>query len=69
MPSLSFRSHFVPKIERGEKTHSIRPKRKRAWKVGDDLALFYSMRTKQCRRLFNAPVVRVEDITITIGDG
>lgn len=67
MPALSFQQRFVSRIESGEKTHTIRAKRARLWKVGDDLALFTGMRTKHCRRLFNAPCVMVEGVLIDVG--
>jgi hypothetical protein len=66
MPALSFEKRFVSRIEDGTKQHTIRAYRKRPFCVGDDLALFTAMRTKQCRRIFNAPCVRVEDIAITV---
>jgi len=39
MPSLKFQPQFVPLVESGEKTQTIRPIRKRPIKVGDRLLL------------------------------
>lgn len=64
MPALSFMKQFAAPVERGDKTHSVRAKRKRPWKVGDKLALYTAMRTKFCRLLFRTVVTKVQDITI-----
>jgi hypothetical protein len=68
MPALSFQKQFCPKVRRGEKTHSIRAKRARPWKVGDKVALYYAMRTKQCTLLGRSTVVKVDDIVLTDGE-
>lgn len=64
MPALSFKKQFCPLVESGEKTHSLRAKRKRAWKVGDYLPLYYAMRAKQCRLLGKMTVTGVQDVSI-----
>lgn len=66
MPALSFKSRFVPLVESGAKRHTIRALRSRPFRSGDALSLFYGMRTKQCRRLFNAPCLKVEEIGIWV---
>ena len=65
MPALSFQKQFCPKVQRGEKTHSIRGKRARPWKVGDKIALYYAMRTKQCTLLGRSTVVKVDDVLLS----
>lgn len=66
MPSLGFSKQFVSRVESGEKTHSIRGRRKRAeqWMPGKLVHLFYAMRTKQCRKLGVGVITEVRDITI-----
>lgn len=66
MPSLGFSKQFVPRVESGEKTHSIRGRRKRPeqWMPGKLVHLFYAMRTKHCRRLGTGVITEVRDITI-----
>lgn len=67
MPALNFKKRFVLKIEDGSKRHTIRAKRKRAWKVGDDLALQYGSRYRP-QRIFNARCIGVSDIRIHVSD-
>lgn len=66
MPSLGFSKQFVSRVESGEKTHSIRGRRKRPeqWMPGKLVHLFYAMRTKHCRRLGTGVITEVRDITI-----
>lgn len=66
MPALNFMKQFVARVEDGSKGHSIRRKRKRAWKVGDRLALYTGMRTRACRLLFRTVVTKVQDILIAV---
>ena len=66
MPTLSFKKQFCPRVESGEKTHSLRSKRKRAWKVGDYLGLYYALRTNQARLLGKTTVVRVQDVELSV---
>lgn len=51
MPSLNFKPRFAASVSQGSKPHTIRAWRKRPFRVGDNLAFFTGMRTKQCRRL------------------
>lgn len=72
MPTLSFKKQFCGRVEAGEKTHSLRSKRKRAWKVGDYLGLYYALRTKQKRLLGKTTVVALQDVSIhlrSVGEG
>ena len=47
MPALSFKV-FKEKLLSGEKRQTIRPIRKRSFKVGDKLVLYWKQRTKKC---------------------
>jgi hypothetical protein len=64
MGAYNFQSRFVPYVEDGSKTHTIRGFRRYQDKAGSTAHLFYAQRTKQCRKLFSAPVLRVERILI-----
>ena len=61
MPALGFKRQFVDYVLDGSKLHSIRALRKRPFAAGDTLSLYYGMRTKQCRLLFRAPCIKVEE--------
>lgn len=67
MPAYSFQKQFVPFVESGEKTHTIRGKRKNRPKPGQTFYAYYGMRTKQCRKLLQSEITRVQDIIIDIG--
>lgn len=74
MPALSFNSRFASLVESGRKTQTIRAPRKRPIVVGDRLYLYTGMRTKECRKLGEALVervdpVRIEAIGIVLVDG
>jgi uncharacterized protein YqfB (UPF0267 family) len=62
MPAYSFQERFVPKVESGEKTHTIRGKRKARRKPGQRFVGYYAQRTKQCRKLVESVITRVQDI-------
>jgi hypothetical protein len=64
MPAYSFQKRFVPPVERGDKTHTIRGKRKNRPRPGQRFYAYYAMRTKQCRKLLESVITRVQDITI-----
>ena len=66
MPAYSFQKQFVPFIESGEKTHTIRGKRKSRPKPGQTFYGYYAMRTKQCRKLIQSTITRVQDIVIEV---
>ena len=51
MPALNFMKVMAPKVESGEKNHTIRAKRKHPILSGDTLYLYTGMRTKSCRLL------------------
>lgn len=64
MGLYNFQARFVPFIERGEKTHTIRAKRKYPDKVGNILHLYTGLRHKNARLLMRARCVMVEEIEI-----
>ena len=64
MPAYSFQKQFVPKVESGEKTHTIRGKRKARPRPGQRFYGYYGMRTKQCRKLIESVITKVGDIWI-----
>lgn len=64
MPAYSFQKQFVPFVESGAKTHTIRGKRKARPRPGQTFYAYYAMRTKQCRKLLESVITRVQDITI-----
>lgn len=64
MPALNFQKQFADKVESGEKRQTIRAMRKRPFKTGDKLYLYYGMRTKSCRKLGEAVCNSVEDVKI-----
>jgi hypothetical protein len=64
MGMYGFKKQFCPKVESGEKTHTIRGKRKYPDKPGNTLHLYYAPRTKQCRLLLRAPCTKVLDIVL-----
>ncbi len=64
MPAYSFKLRFVPKIVSGEKTHTIRSKRKQRPQPGQCFHGYYAMRTKQCRKLIESDITKVGDIWI-----
>lgn len=59
---LGFKDRFVPFVEDGSKTHTIRAGER--WRVGMRADLFARPRQKGMRLLFRAPVVRVQPIHI-----
>jgi hypothetical protein len=64
MPALNFQPQFVPFVEDESKLHSIRAKRKRPWKVGDNIYLYTGLRHKGARLIRQAICVKVERITM-----
>lgn len=57
---LGFKHRFVPIIEAGSKTHTIRGGQR--WKVGMRADLYAHPRQKNMRLIFRAPVIQVEII-------
>lgn len=65
MPAYSFKERFVPLIKSGDKRQTIRNKRKGQAKAGDNLYLFYGMRTKYCYRILDTICTGAAEIIIT----
>jgi len=68
MPALNFQKQFADLVQSGQKTRTIRAKRKDGrWPayVGNRLSLYTGMRTKYCRLLGKGKVTQTTDITIT----
>ena len=65
MGLYNFKARFVPLIESGAKTHTIRELRKHPSKPGDLLYLYEGLRTRRARRIL-PPVlcVKVEEIKV-----
>jgi hypothetical protein len=67
---LGFKARFVPMIEDGSKTHTIRAKRKIRPRVGETCHCYTGLRQKGARLLGRWPCVKVETIEIyERGDG
>lgn len=67
MVAYNFQKQFVPAIESGEKTHTIRKNGKRPHaKAGSDIQLYYGMRTKVCRKIRDAVCVFAIPIAINV---
>lgn len=67
MPALNFKSQFADDVFYGHKRQTVRAPRKdgRAHcKVGDQLKLYTGMRTKACRLLGEATVMRIATVRI-----
>lgn len=59
MPALGF-TKLLDKLLDGTKTQTIRKPRKHPLKVGDVLYIFWKMRTKQCKKLGDAKITKIE---------
>ena len=64
MGLYGFKLQFCPAIRSGEKTHTIRGKRKHPDAPGSTAHCFYALRTKHSSLLLRAPVTRVDDIVL-----
>lgn len=67
MPALNFKAQFAEDVEYGHKRQTVRAPRKDGrphCKVGDTLKLYTGMRTKGCRLLGEATVMRIARIKI-----
>ena len=68
MPALNFQKRFVADVESGKKPHTIRPMRKRPFRVGDRLYLKTGQQTKHCRSFGETDCTRVDGIRIYSDD-
>lgn len=64
MPAYSFQEQFVPFIESGAKTHTIRGRRKHTPRPGQKFYGYVGMRTKKCRKIIESVITRVQEIRI-----
>lgn len=64
MVAYNFKAQFADDVEALTKRQTIRPKRKRPTKPGDNLQLYTGMRTKACRLLVEATCESVTPIII-----
>lgn len=65
MVAYNFKKAFVPKVESGEKTQTIRGTRKRHARPGERMQTYTGMRSKECRKLISDPLCKsVTPITI-----
>lgn len=63
MAAYNFKSQFVPKIESGEKTQTVRRIGKRVHaKPGQPVQLYTGMRTKKCRKIIGYENVLYVDV-------
>lgn len=68
MPAYNFKDRFVPLIQAGLKTTTIRQRRKqRLTRVGDQLFLFNRMRSNRCRLIKDTECVKLTPIKIHTG--
>lgn len=63
MSTVGFKDRFVPKVESGEKTHTIRGRR-RDIRVGTRLDLYARPRQKGMRLIFRVPCTKIEEIRL-----
>ena len=65
MPAYNFKDQFVPAIESGRKTTTIRQlRKKRPTRIGDRLFLFNRMRQAKCRLIKDTECVSLRPIAI-----
>ena len=64
MPAFNFQQRFASYVESGEKTQTIRTKRKNRPQVGQKAFCYTLMRTKKCRKLGEWEINRVYDVKI-----
>lgn len=65
MALLGFQDRFVPKVENGTKTHTIRALRAHPIRVGETLHLYAKPRQMGMRLIFRAPCTHIQSITIS----
>ena len=67
MGLYNFMPRFVDPILRGEKTHTIRARRRYPDRPGSTMHLYTGLRQKGARLLMRRLCVKVQDIEITVG--
>jgi hypothetical protein len=65
MPIFNFQSRFADLVEAGLKPHTIRPLRKHMPKVGQIAYLYCGLRTSNCRKLGEHPIINVHAFRIS----
>ncbi len=65
MPALSFKKRFIEFVEAWLKTHTLRNKRKRPIKPGDNLILCTGMRTKFYKEIMRVICTFVHPASVT----
>ena len=67
MPALSFKRQFAGLVETGRKFHTIRNKRKRPIKEGDNLILYREQRSKvHSKKLGESPCTKVQPLELLL---
>jgi hypothetical protein len=59
MTLLGF-TKLLPKLLNGTKTQTIRKPRKHPLKVGETVQIYWKLRTKQCKRLGEGTIIKIE---------
>jgi len=65
MPLLNFKKEFADDVMMGRKRMTIRKKRKRPIKKGDDLHLYTGLRTKHTQFLGLGKCLKIQEVTMT----
>ncbi|MFN7703377.1 MAG: hypothetical protein ACK5OS_02055 [Chryseotalea sp.] len=68
MPAFNFKKEFVPLIQDGMKPGTVRETRKQSFKPGSTCYLFTGMRTNNCVRIKEAPLLYELPISIYEND-
>jgi uncharacterized protein YqfB (UPF0267 family) len=66
MGLYNFQERFVPNILTGQKTHTIRAKRKNPDKAGNTLHLYVGLRRRGAALIMRARCIKVEDIVLRV---
>lgn len=68
MVAYSFQRRFIDRIEDGTKSQTIRADRRRHARPGEQLQLYFGMRTKHCRLLARRRCIDVLPISLLFDD-
>ena len=66
MVAYSFKRQFVERILAGEKRQTIRRRRDRQTLPGDQLQLYFGMRTQKCSKILDAKCISVTPLVIDV---
>jgi len=64
MVAYSFKARFAPAIEDGSKEHTLRGRRRRHARTGEELQLYTGMRTAHCRLIMRRTCTDFLGVTI-----